>query len=146
MPFELGRSVIVRDVPNADLVIVAYGSLLSEAIKAQRILAGHEVEVGVVNARFAAPVDRRIVEWLEKGKKVITLEDHHAACGFASAVLELAAASRAGNIRTDAIRCLGAPRAFVRHDTRERQLIQSRISADEVVKAASQMLALSLTA
>jgi 1-deoxy-D-xylulose-5-phosphate synthase len=143
-PFQLGRSVVIGGSPQAELAIVTYGPLLSQAIKAQQILASHDIDVAVINARFVVPMDRAILEWLEKGKKIITLEDHQYACGFASALLELAALSKAGNIRLDAIRCLGAGRSFVRHDTRQRQLIQSRLTADEVVKMASEMLAVPL--
>jgi len=143
-PFELGQAVVVKDVREADLVIVAYGTLLSEALMAQRILASQDIEVGVVNARFAAPIDRRLLEWLEKGKKIITLEEHQLACGFGSAILEMAAAAKTGNVKLDAIRTLGAPLAFIRHDTRQSQLIQVRLSVDEIVKAARQMLAVPL--
>jgi len=143
-PFELGRAVAVRGVKNAELVIVSYGALLEEALEAQRALLSQGLDVGVVNARFAAPVDRLLVDLLKEGKKIITLEDHQAACGFGSAVLELAAAARAGNIRLDAIATLGAPRAFIRHDSRQHQLIQAQLSADEIVKAARQMLAVPL--
>jgi 1-deoxy-D-xylulose-5-phosphate synthase len=143
VPFELGKAVVVKDVKNADLVIVAYGSLLAEALKAQQRLVSQGAEVGVINARFAAPVDTFLVELLEEGKKIITLEDHHLTCGFGSAFLELAAA-KAGNVRLDAIRTMGAPRAFIRHDSRPHQLIQAQLSADEIVKAARQMLAVSL--
>ena len=143
-PFEVGRAVWVKDAKNTDLVIVSYGTMLTEAMKAERILAGQGIDVGIVNGRFAAPVDRQIVDLLDKGQKIITIEDHQLACGFGSAVLELAAVSTTGNVRLGAIRSLGAPRAVVRHDLRHRQLIQASLSADDIVKAARQMLAVPL--
>jgi len=143
-PFRLGQAVVVKDARTADVVLVAYGTLLTEAIKAQRTLASQGIEVGVINARYAAPVDIHLVDLLEEGKKLVTIEDHVVACGFGSAVLELAARSRAGNVRLDAIRTLGAQQTLVRHDTRRNQLIQSQLTADDIVRTVRQMLAVPL--
>lgn len=144
VPFRLGRSVVVKDTKAAEVVLVAYGTLLSEAIQAERALAGKGIEVGIINARFAAPVDGLLVDLLEEGKRLVTIEDHHVACGFGSAVLEQAAGSRAGNIRLNAIRTLGSQQGLTRHDTRRNQLIQARLTADDIVRTVRQMLAVPL--
>jgi len=143
-PFKLGRSVVVKDAKGAEVVLVAYGSLLSEALKAERALGAMGIEVGVINARFAAPVDGLLVDLLQEGKRLVTIEDHHVACGFGSAVLECAAGSRAGNIRPDAIRTLGSLQGLARHDTRRNQLIQARLTADDIVRTVRQVLAVPL--
>jgi 1-deoxy-D-xylulose-5-phosphate synthase len=143
-PFKLGQAVVVKDARTADVVLVTYGTLLTEAIKAQRTLVSQGIEVGIINARFAAPVDGHLLDLLEEGKKLITIEDHYVACGFGSAVLELAARSRAGNVRLDAIRTLGAQQTLVRHDTRRNQLIQAQLTADDIVRTVRQMLAVPL--
>ena len=137
-PFKLGQCVTVKSSRNSRLAIVSYGSILTEALKAAAMLAEKKIPVDVINARFAAPVDKKIVSLLKKGKGIITVEDHTIACGFGSAVLELAAANKCP---LNAIRLLGAARTFIGHDCRESQLLQVGINADTIVKTAVQMLA-----
>jgi 1-deoxy-D-xylulose-5-phosphate synthase len=153
-PFELGKSVVVKRAKGAAIAIVSYGSLLTEALKAAALLADEGIGVDVINARFAAPVDKRIVSLLGKGKGIITVEDHYLACGFGSAVLEMAALEAnkgkrrdRESGRTDArreshntIRPLGAPRAFIRHDSRCAQLMQAGVNADKIAQTAKEML------
>jgi len=136
-PFELGRSVTVRESANPAVSIVTYGPVLVEAIKAADILAGEGIEVDVINGRFAAPVDEKILSPAERGRGIITVEDHSCACGFGSAVLE------AGSGKTavvEMIRVLGTGAEFVKHDTRARQLMQAGISADKIAETTKQML------
>jgi 1-deoxy-D-xylulose-5-phosphate synthase len=136
-PFKLGVSVTVHRSKNSRLAIISYGSILTEALKAAEILAQEKIPVDVINGRFAAPVDQKIVTLLKKGKAVITVEDHAVACGFGSAVLELAAAN---NCPVSAVRLLGAPRTFIGHDSRDSQLLQIGIDADTIVKTAMELL------
>ena len=97
----------------------------------------------MINGRFAAPVDKKIISLLEKGKSIIVVEDHTCACGFGSAVLESAAAATSGKTmrkRNTRVRLLGAPRKFIGHNSRDVQLMDSGINADNIVKTAKEML------
>jgi len=136
-PFELGRSVVARHARKPVLTIASYGTLLSEALKAAQLLDDDGIAADVVNARFATPVDETILTGLSGRKGLITVEDHHAACGFGSAVLE-----RAAEMGLDAarIRVLAAPRRFIGHDSRRAQLMQVGVTADDIVNAAKEML------
>ncbi len=136
-PFELGKGVTVRESANSAVAIVTYGPVLVEAIKAADMLADEGIEVDVINGRFAAPVDEKIVTLAEQGKGIITVEDHNCSCGFGSAVLEAVS----GKIMAgEAIKVLGTGAEFVRHDTRTRQLMQAGINADKIVEVTKQML------
>lgn len=139
-PFRLGKSVVVKRRKDSAVAIVSYGSVLTEALEAARLLAKEGIAVDVINARFAAPVDKKIVSLLEKGKGLITVEDHTSACGFGSAVLELAASQYAIRNTQYAIRVLGAPRRFIKHDSRSAQLMQAGVNAEKIVKTAKKML------
>jgi len=139
-PFELGKAITIKNGAQADIAIVSYGSLLEEALQAEHDLAQEGIVAGVINARFAAPVDEEIIALLNRGKKIITIEDHRLACGFGSAVLELAATRKLSQIAPDAIRILGAPRVFMGQDLRKQQLMQAGLNADTIVKAAREML------
>jgi len=139
-PFRLGKSVVVKKRKDSAVAIVSYGSVLTEALEAARLLAKEGIAVDVINARFAAPVDKKIVSLLEKGKGLITVEDHTSACGFGSAVLELAASQYPIRNAKYAIRVLGAPRRFIKHDSRSAQLMEVGVNADKIVKTAKEML------
>jgi 1-deoxy-D-xylulose-5-phosphate synthase len=145
-PFELGKSVAVKKGRNSALAIVSYGSILTEALDAAELLAKNGIAVDVINARFAAPIDEKIISLLEQGKKIITVEDHAISCGFGSAVLELAAAKMADiklpakGYMADSIRLLGAPRRFIGHNCRNAQLMEAGINADKIVETAKKML------
>jgi 1-deoxy-D-xylulose-5-phosphate synthase len=142
-PFVLGKSVVARRSDMSVAVIISYGSVLVEAIAAARALAEEGIEVDVINARFAAPIDSRIVEFMGAGKPVITVEDHGVACGFGSAIMEAAGQHSGGFVpRRDggAIRILGAPKRFVRHDSRTNQLMEVGINADKIAEAVYQIL------
>lgn len=138
-PFRLGESVLVRRAKNSAVVIVSYGSILTQALMAAKRLGKDGIAADVINARFAAPVDERIVALLDKGKSLITVEDHSYACGFGSALLELAAKT-VDSKRLGAIRVLGAPRRFIGQNSRDSQLMEAGLNADEIVRTAQGML------
>jgi 1-deoxy-D-xylulose-5-phosphate synthase len=131
--------VVVRRGRHATLALVCYGSVLTEALRAAEVLSGEKISVDVINARFAAPLDDKLVGLLEKGKSLVTVEDHYLSCGFGSAVLE--AAAMKGYRGPGRIHVLGAPRRFIGHDARAAQLMQAGIHADEIVKTARRLLA-----
>jgi 1-deoxy-D-xylulose-5-phosphate synthase len=95
-PFVLGKSEAVRSYEDSRVAIVSYGSILCEAVAAEKRLAGEGIKVDVINARFAAPVDRRIVDLLKSGRGMVIVEDHGCACGFGSAILEAAGQQATG--------------------------------------------------
>jgi len=93
--------------------------------------------VDVINARFAAPVDEKIVAKLLESKGLVTVEDHRLCCGFGSAVLE--AAARSGRIRGSIV-TLGVPKSFVGHDLRSVQLELAGVSAEKIARTVKEMV------
>ncbi len=138
-PFKLGKSVVVKKEKDSAIAIVSYGSVLTEALTAAALLAKEGIAVDVINGRFAAPVDKKIVLLANEGKGIITVEDHTTACGFGSAVLELAATTL-GTVITRPISVLGAPRRFIGHNSRDAQLMEVGVNADKIVETAKELL------
>jgi 1-deoxy-D-xylulose-5-phosphate synthase len=136
-PFTLGKSVTVRRAKRSAVAVVSYGNVLTEALKASSLLAEDKIAIDVVNARFAAPVDEKIISLMEQGKSIVTVEDHSVACGFGSAVLELAAEK---GCSTESIHLLGAPRRFVGHDSRDVQLMQAGAKAEKIAETVRKIL------
>ncbi|MCK4958797.1 MAG: 1-deoxy-D-xylulose-5-phosphate synthase [Planctomycetes bacterium] len=139
VPFESGKSVTVRQT-EGNVVLVAIGSVLAEAVKAADELAGMGIDVGVINARFAKPIDGEILALLDDNKTIITIEDHSLACGFGSAVLEQAAIraaegqSASQNANRGQIIILGGPDKFIERAPRDVQLGEIGISAAKIVE------------
>jgi 1-deoxy-D-xylulose-5-phosphate synthase len=140
-PFRLGESVVVKKKKGAAVAIVSYGSVLREALDAARLLDRDGIGAEVINARFAAPIDERIVSAGAEGRCMITVEDHSAACGFGAAVVELAATILKRPLEGP-IALLGAPRRFIKHDLRSRQLMEVGVNADKIAERAREMLRL----
>jgi 1-deoxy-D-xylulose-5-phosphate synthase len=138
-PFRLGKAVWVKRPKASRAAIVSYGSVLRDALEAARRLSKDSIEVDVVNARFAVPLDERIVSLLDENKGIITVEDHSTACGFGAVVLENIAA-RCRKPMERAVRVLGMPRVLISHDSRAHQLVSAGVSADGIVRAAKEML------
>lgn len=129
--FKLGKSVVVKRSKGSKITIVSYGGILTEALKAAEQLAHDNIAVDVINGRFAAPIDDKIITLLKQGKAIVTVEDHSVACGFGSAVLELAAEN---GCSIKSVRALGTPRKFIGHDSRQAQLKVADINADNIVE------------
>lgn len=128
VPFELGKSVAIQET-GAPVVLVSYGSMLGETIQAAKLLEADGITVDVINARFAKPIDQKLVALAHSGKTIITIEDHSITCGFGSAVLEAAASTQNSKLK---IQNLGAPDRFIMQDTRQNQFAESGISAEKI--------------
>ena len=133
-PFEMGKSVLVKSSPNSKVAVVSYGCLLSEALAAAEKLEKENIQIDVINARFAAPIDEKIIELLAAGKHIITIEDHQVSAGFGSAVLEAAAEKIEFGQKTGKIVVLAAPKRFIKHDSRQAQLDTVGVNADKIVE------------
>jgi 1-deoxy-D-xylulose-5-phosphate synthase len=131
-PFELGRSRVMLDGPDA--TILAYGSEVAYTLAAADTLASEDIFVSVVNARFAKPIDEDMVTTaITRGGPVVTVEDHSVTGGFGTAVLETA--NRLG-LPTDTIIRLGlAAERFYVHGPRSGQLAEAGIDTAGITSA-----------
>lgn len=86
--FEFGKGVVLKEGdPDSDVVLVATGSSVQECLKAHDAM---DVKPKVVNIHTIAPIDRELIEELNKTyKKIITVEDHLVTGGLGSAVAEV---------------------------------------------------------
>lgn len=123
--FEIGKAEILREGPDG--VLLAYGAMVCRCMLAAEKLSEKGVEVTVVNARFAKPLDKELILRLVRNNKLIlTVEDHVLMGGFGSAVLELV--SEEGENVNKIVRA-GIPDRFMEHGPRN--LILKNIGLDE---------------
>ncbi|HMP79999.1 MAG TPA: 1-deoxy-D-xylulose-5-phosphate synthase [Pirellulaceae bacterium] len=135
-PIELGKSETLGW--GRDGVILCYGTMLSECIRAADLLREREVDIGIVNMRFAKPLDRDVIRRaLLEAPFVLTIEEGALMGGFGSAVLE--AASEMG-LDTRRVRRLGILDLFVEHGERGELLTDLGLDAQGIAATAMECM------
>jgi len=127
-PIELGQAEVHEW--GTDGILIAYGSLFPTCVKAAQRLRQDELDIGVINARFAKPLDRQtLLRAVEELPLVITVEEGALEGGFGSALLE--AANSAG-LNTSHITRLGIPDRFIEHGERAELLADLGLDLDGI--------------
>ena len=97
---------------GSDLLFVGFGPIVHRALAVADALADDGWSVGVINARFAKPLDRQLIVDSARGKRlVVTFEESVVTGGFGSAVLETLEDARLTDpaLRAVVVRTLGIP-------------------------------------
>jgi len=106
----VGQGELLRE--GSDVLLVGFGPIVQRAMAVAENLAGDGWSVGVINARFAKPIDRQLILEEARGKRlVVTLEESVITGGFGTAVLELLEEARLADpaYREVALRIIGIP-------------------------------------
>jgi len=101
--------------PGTDASILSCGTILPEALEAEKLLAAEEISIGVWNCASVKPLDEEVLSALSPAP-VFTVEEHSVLGGFGSSVAEYLSA-RESSPRL--IRC-GIPDEFL-HDCGEQK-------------------------
>ncbi len=107
-PIPVGRGEVLRE--GSEVLLVGFGPIVRRALEVAEQLSDEGWSVGVVNARFAKPLDAELIVAEARGKKlVVTLEESVAVGGFGAAVLEALAEAglRDGALREVPVRIIG---------------------------------------
>ncbi len=106
----IGRGEVLRE--GTDILIVGFGPIVRRGEDAADALAADGWSVGVINARFAKPLDRQLILDQARGRQlVVTLEESTTTGGFGSGVLEALEEARLVDpaFRDVALRIIGIP-------------------------------------
>jgi 1-deoxy-D-xylulose-5-phosphate synthase len=113
----IGRGEVLRE--GRDLLFVGFGPIVRRALEAAERLEEEGWSIGVINARFARPLDRQLILDQARGKRmVVTFEESVVTGGFGSGILELIEEARLADpaYRETAVRIVGIPAdRFVDH-------------------------------
>jgi 1-deoxy-D-xylulose-5-phosphate synthase len=133
-PFAVGEAE--RLAEGKDGCLLAYGPLTYTALEVRRrILEATGRSLTVVNARFAKPLDARVIgEELAEQPFVFTLEDHATAGGFGAAVAEFAMTQGNGKANTNDLEILALPDRFIDHGERALQLADAGLDVDSITE------------
>lgn len=135
-PVALGQAEIYEWGPDG--VLIAYGSLFPTCVKAAEHLRQEGYELGVINARFAKPLDEQtLLRAVEQLPLVVTVEEGTLEGGFGSILLE---AANAAGLDTRHIIRRGIPDRFVEHAERPELLADLGLDVDGLCATVRQAL------
>jgi 1-deoxy-D-xylulose-5-phosphate synthase len=106
----VGRGEVLRE--GRDLLFVTFGPITARALEAADVLETRGWSVGVINARFAKPLDTQLILDGARGTQlVVTFEESVITGGFGSGVLEALEEARLADpaYRDVALKILGIP-------------------------------------
>ncbi len=85
--FRIGKSVKIID--GSDISIFCNGAMVSECIKASKILGDKKIKASVINMHTVKPIDEEaIFNELKKSKLIVSVEEHNIIGGLGSAISE----------------------------------------------------------
>ena len=136
-PIPIGKGEVLTQ--GKDILILAIGTTVAEALKAYPILLGKNINATVVNCRFVKPLDADLIcNLAKKIPNIITIEENIRQGGFGSAVLELLHDEGVNNLQ---IKRLGIHDTFVEHGPSHLLRKKYGIDASAIVSAAESMMA-----
>ena len=131
-PLEIGKGQVIDQ--GDDLLIIAIGQSVSQAVKANIELKKQGVFASIINARFVKPLDSDlIIELSTKIQKIIIVEEHVLDGGFGSAVLEMFADK---GLTKFLINRIGIKNRFVEHGPQDVLRKDYEIDSAAILKAA----------
>jgi 1-deoxy-D-xylulose-5-phosphate synthase len=136
VPIPIGKGEVLKK--GDDVLILAIGTSVSEALSAHSTLMEQGISATVVNCRFVKPLDSDLIVSLAREiPRIITVEENVRQGGFGSAVLECLSEQR---ITGFLLECIGIPDTFVEHGSQSLLRTKYGIDATGIVNAAKRLL------
>ena len=130
----IGKAEVLRE--GKELCFWAIGSMVQSAVQAADKLKEQGIDAGVVNMRFAKPLDKELlIEHAKRYGKIVTLEEGVLAGGVGSEVLEIL--DDAGLLQQCAVLRLGIPDEFVTHGDKKLLVRDLGLDTDAIVQKAA---------
>ncbi len=132
----IGKAKVLNE--GGDVLVLAVGPLVYQALGAARRLEKKGIGVTVVNARFIKPIDSELIlDLSSKIPRVLTIEENSLVGGFGSAVLECLADAGLSNVRVSR---MGISDRFVEHGTQKELRRMLGLDEDGIVSRIESLL------
>ncbi len=136
-PLTIGKGETLKE--GLDILILAIGRSVCEALDAHAELARDGISATVVNCRFVKPLDIDLIgAWTKKVPRIITVEENIRQGGFGSAVLEALTDAGFSDFQLERI---GIPDQFVEHGPQTLLRSKYGVDAAAIVKSAKRLMA-----
>ena len=128
--FAIGKWQTLRSGDH--VTVLAVGTMTAAALRVAEELAKEGIEAEVVNASSIKPLDAECLQHVfDKGKHVVTVEEHVLQGGFGSAVLEWAAA----NQHHVPVNVLAVEDRFIQHGDHKHLLAEVGLDDESIANA-----------
>ncbi|WP_041274822.1 1-deoxy-D-xylulose-5-phosphate synthase [Desulforamulus reducens] len=125
----IGKGEVIRE--GNDVLLLAIGNMVQEALKAAESLSAQGIEATVINARYTKPLDEELIlNYAGRIKNIVTIEEHVLAGGFGSSILELFESSGLTDVK---MKRLGLPDEFIEHGTQNQLRAQYGLTSAGIV-------------
>ena len=138
---EIGKGKIVRE--GKDVAILALGTRVGAALSASDILSAKGYSITVADARFAKPIDTKLLEDLWKKNSVLIIIEEGSVGGFSSHCLHYLSSNDMLNNTNKSIKCLTMPDNFQDHASQSAQLKEAGLDMDGLIKTIEKIYPLS---
>ena len=136
IPVPIGKGEILQK--GNDVLILAIGRSVNEALAAHSTLAEKGISATVVNCRFVKPLDADLISALAgEIPRIITVEENVRQGGFGSAVLECLSDQGVTGFH---LQCIGIPDTFVEHGPQKILRSKYGIDASTIVDTARRLV------
>lgn len=96
--FVIGKANVLKE--GKDVALVACGLMVEVAMKASELLKQDNIDSEVVNMHTIKPLDKDLINKINKDKKlIVTIEEHSVIGGLGSAVAEVIAGSKGAKFK-----------------------------------------------
>ena len=138
---EIGKGKIVRE--GEGIAILALGTRVGAALSASDILSTKGYSITVADARFAKPIDTKLLEDLWKKNSVLIIIEEGSVGGFSSHCLHYLSSNDMLNNTNKSIKCLTMPDNFQDHASQSAQLKEAGLDMDGLIKTIEKIYPLS---
>jgi 1-deoxy-D-xylulose-5-phosphate synthase len=136
IPIPIGKGEILQK--GNDVLILAIGRSVNEALAAHSTLAEEGISATVVNCRFVKPLDADLISSLAwEIPRIITVEENVRQGGFGGAVLECLSDQGVTGFH---LQCIGIPDTFVEHGSQKILRSKYGIDASTIVDTAKRLV------
>jgi 1-deoxy-D-xylulose-5-phosphate synthase len=136
VPVPIGKGEVLKK--GDDVLILAIGRSVSEALSAHSTLIEQGISATVVNCRFVKPLDADLIGALAKEiPRIVTVEENVRQGGFGSAVLECL---NDKGITGFLLECIGIPDTFVEHGPQKVLRSKYGIDALAIIHAVKRLM------
>jgi transketolase len=125
--FKIGKANILKE--GHDVLIVACGLMVQEALRAAKILEEQKIDATVMNMHTIKPLDKEaLIKYAQKCKAVVTAEEHSIYGGLGSSVCEALSLSKVP------IKVLGIRDEFGESGKADELFIKFGLTAENIVE------------
>ena len=134
---EIGKGRVLRE--GSQIALLSYGTRLDEALGAAKELEALGLSTTVADARFAKPLDKKLILQLADEHEVLITIEEGSIGGFGSFVLhELAKEGRLDEGLK--IRSMHLPDEFIEHDTPDKMYEKAELDSKAIVRTVFETL------